>query len=94
MELWMSDTDWKALDHEIPDGWEKYVVMLAEACSTDNELKLITRFQKVVRLIREQEVVPLRQAIQGALTYDPMVDKYKLKQFFKTNFKTVLEETK
>lgn len=51
-------TDWKSLNHVMPDGWEKYVTMLAEACSADNELKLITRFQKVVRLIHDEQIKP------------------------------------
>lgn len=46
-------TDWKAMNHIIPDGYERFVVMLAEAGSADNELKLITRYQKIVRAICE-----------------------------------------
>lgn len=51
----MSKTDWLKLNHDMPDGWEKYVTMLAEACSADNELKLLSRFQKVVRLIHDEQ---------------------------------------
>lgn len=46
-------TDWKGMNHLIPNGYEKFVVMLAEAGSADNELKLIARYQKIVRAICE-----------------------------------------
>lgn len=49
-------TDWKSLNHEVPEGWEKYLIMLCEAGSADNELKLLTRFQKVLRLIHDEQL--------------------------------------
>jgi hypothetical protein len=52
----MSKTDWKAMPHEIPDGWEKYVVLLCAAVSAESELKILTRFQKVVRMIHDENV--------------------------------------
>lgn len=52
--------DWKSLNHEMPEGWEKYVVLLCEAGSADNELKLLIRFQKVIRLIHDEQAASLR----------------------------------
>ncbi len=49
-----NETDWRSMNHIIPDGFEKYVVMLAEAGSAKNELILVTRFQKVVRAIYDE----------------------------------------
>ncbi len=60
-------TDWISLNHEIPDGFGKYVMMLAEACSADNELKLLVRFQKVVRLIHDAELSDLKSKLQMAV---------------------------
>jgi hypothetical protein len=56
----MSETNWRELNHEIPDGFEKYVIMLCEAGGADNELKVLTRFQKVVRLIHDDKVETLK----------------------------------
>ena len=51
---------WTELDHEIPEGWDKYVLLLAEACSAKNEMILISRFQKIVRLIYDEQMTPER----------------------------------
>lgn len=58
-----AETNWLSLNHEVPEGYDKYVVMLAEACGADNELKLITRFQKVVRLIHDEKVAQARRQV-------------------------------
>lgn len=50
-------TDWNILNYRIPDGYEKYVIMLAEAYHADSDIKIITRIQKVVRLIYDENVV-------------------------------------
>ena len=54
-------TDWKELNHIIPPDMEQYVVMLCEAGSAKNEVVLLTRFQKVVRLIYDERIAPLER---------------------------------
>lgn len=70
----MSEIKWGELNHEVPQSLDKYVVMLASACSADNQLKLLTRFQKVVRLIKDEQIDQLQsenKALRCAL------EKYK-----------------
>lgn len=49
-----TEPDWKKMDHRITPEMEKWVVMLCQAGSADNELKLLTRFQKVVNAIYKE----------------------------------------
>lgn len=65
-----NETDWKAMNHELPADpiWEKYLVMFCEAGSADNELKLLTRFQKIIRKIYDEQVVELRESVLEAFT--------------------------
>jgi len=53
----MSETDWLAMPHECPKEMEPYLTLLCEACGADSELKLLTRFQKVLRKIHDDLVV-------------------------------------
>jgi hypothetical protein len=55
-----AETDWKSLPHELPDEMHKYLMMLTEACGAENELKLLTRFQKTLRLIHDRHTEALR----------------------------------
>lgn len=49
----MSETDWLSMPHECPKEMEQYLTLLCEACSAENELILLTRFQKVLRKIHD-----------------------------------------
>lgn len=56
-------SNWKELNHVVPDGFDKYVLMLCSAGDAKNELILLTRFQKVVRLIYEEHIEQSAQRI-------------------------------
>lgn len=47
--------DWKPLPHEVPKEMEPYLMMLVDACAADNELKVLTRFQKTLRKIYDDQ---------------------------------------
>jgi len=47
----IKNTDWGSMDHNVPKGYDKFVVMLAEAGSAKNELILLTRYQKIIRAV-------------------------------------------
>ena len=49
----MSKTDWLSMPHECPKEMEPYLMLIVEACSADNELKMLSRFQKVLRKIHD-----------------------------------------
>ncbi len=51
----MSEINWLEMPHELPEGTEKYLMMLIEAGNADNELKLLTRFQKVIRKMHDDQ---------------------------------------
>lgn len=63
------ETDWKSMNHVVPKEFEKYVVMLAEACSADNELKRLTRFQKVVRAIIDDKDAAVQELVEALEFY-------------------------
>jgi len=50
----MNREDWLALEHKVPDGFDKFVAMLAAAGDAPNELILLTRYQKVVRAVYDE----------------------------------------
>lgn len=57
-------TNWLSMPHELPEGTEKYLLMLIEAASAENEIKLLTRFQKVIRKMHDDFK---REKDEGAL---------------------------
>lgn len=46
---------WIDLNHEVPKKYEKYVSMLCSAGDADNEVKLLARYQKIIRAIIDQK---------------------------------------
>lgn len=59
----MSDMDWRGMPHEVPEEMQKYLIMLCSAGDAKNELILLTRYQKIVRKIHDDELTKLKQAI-------------------------------
>lgn len=57
--------DWSQLKHELPPEMEKYLLMLTEALDARNELVLLGRLQKVLRLIYDEQVQPRRKGEMG-----------------------------
>lgn len=50
----MGDTNWKDMPHELPEEMQGYLMLLCEAGNADNELKLLTRYQKILRKIHDE----------------------------------------
>jgi len=63
-----TEPNWLEMDHRLTPDKEKWVVMLCQAAGADNELKILTRFQKVINAIYAEKVAPLEKALDRIAT--------------------------